>query len=280
MNKIKKLSSILLITFLIALNSNVVYSESKNSIIEKCFWTEWYDAYKCKMNKICLNQEFWKQTDKVIKLDKFYLENTPLEKSKEIYRKNQNSIFKCSILNTQKTALEQLVEKLSKQTDKTWLIKNKVIPKINVKKQQIETIKSQNKCNSLVINYNKKKLKKVVLDQSTLELCNYRYYLDYLNDSYYADINNVFDKTKESQNSALIASTITNIENQIEDEIKHSYKLHNLSYESFIQYDTFIKIHIILELLKEDYRVYRDKLYQTLHPINQLVYKIINAQSK
>lgn len=276
---IKTFSVILVLSIF---TNNIAFAIDWNNIILKCAWDQYtdYNLYKCQSKEICWWEEFWKSNDVIINLKKPYKENTTLEEIKKIYRKNQNSIYKCSILNSQEIAFKQLTKKLVKYTDKTGLIENKIITKIDQKLKNLQTIKDQNKCIDIEVWKTPKQLKKIVLDQSTLELCNYRFYLKYLNDSYYKEIDHYIDKNKKTMSVDTISHEIKRKQNEITDEIKHSYKMLSLSFDSYMQYDSFLKIHIILELLKEDYRTYRDKLYQTLHPINQLVYKIINAQSK
>lgn len=278
MNKFTKAFSVIL--FLTIFSNNIVFAVDWNKEVLKCNWLKDYDLYKCEVNDICKTKEYWANNDKIINLDKFYKENTKFEDIKKIYRNNQNNIYKCSVLNSQEIALVQLITKLLNSTDKTGLLKTKIIPKIISKKNTLQNIKNQNNCVTINIESENKKLKKIVLDQSALELCNYNYYLKYLNNSYYTEIGNIYDKSKQSISSNKIEEDILNKQNEIETEIKHSYKMFPLAFDSYLQYDSFLKTHIVLELLKEDYRVYRDKLYQTLNPINQLVYKIINAQSK
>ncbi len=67
---------------------------------------------------------------------------------------------------------------------------------------------------------------------------------------------------------------------EIDQEIAHTYKIFPIAFDMYNQYENNITIHLLLELIKQDYVVYRQKLHKTLNPINQVVYKIANAMKK
>jgi len=267
-----------IISILLIFGQITTYAVEENIII-KCTWKKDYDLYKCEIKNICSLQEYWKNEKKVIKLDKFYKKEIPLEKIKVLYKENQNKIYKCSILNSQEIVFTQ-VQKILTETDKTWDVMSIVIKKIEDKKIKIQQLKKQSKCIDIKENWQKEAIKKIILDQSSLELCNYRYYLKYLNNTYYSDLKNIVDPSKKVDSAKNIEKKQKWIKNKIEDEINHSLKVFPIAYESYTQYEGFLKIHIMFELLEEDFIVFRNRLYETLHSINQLVYKIINAQSK
>ncbi len=76
-----------------------------------------------------------------------------------------------------------------------------------------------------------------------------------------------------------ISSIVNWIQIEIDNEIEHSYKMFPLAYHAYSEYENNYSIHVLLELIKEDYMVLRKKLYSALNPINQVVYKIANAMS-
>jgi hypothetical protein len=67
--------------------------------------------------------------------------------------------------------------------------------------------------------------------------------------------------------------------NEVSSEYSRVSKLYRLAYSNYVEYDNYLAYHILLNLIKEDYKSYRDSLYQFLHPINQTTYKVINAQN-
>jgi len=70
------------------------------------------------------------------------------------------------------------------------------------------------------------------------------------------------------------------MKSEINDEITHTYKVFPYAYDAYTEYENNITIHFLLELIKEDYIVLREKLNKVLNPINQVVYKISNAMRK
>jgi len=52
-----------------------------------------------------------------------------------------------------------------------------------------------------------------------------------------------------------------------------------MAFNTYIDYENNYPIHILLELIKEDFIVLRRKLHEAISPINQVVYKISNAMS-
>ena len=155
-------------------------------------------------------------------------------------------------------------------------------------KPKIERLKSANKkCkfddNELIVS------KKQILDQSTFELCKYSYYLDYLKD-YYSDVEKILgiDKTQNNKEVAnqmtydpkIIETMINNTNATIDNEKQHSFKIYPIAFTAYSEYQSNFPIHIALELLKDNLIVFREKLYKTLSPISEVVYKYINAMSK
>ena len=283
MKLIKNIFSIILV-LLILWNINVFSNEEeqKENIIA-CSGKDGFELYKCELENICLKEEYWANQNKtkIVNLEKNFNEMPDFEEASLIYKNNQNNIYKCWILDSQEKAFNELVLKLINVTDKTGILKTKVISKINAKLQIIESLKLQNKCNTIESDENNKKIiKKILLDQSTLEFCSYNYYLKFLDNREENDLKRSFPEWADSISAKEMSNIISINKSKIQKEMEHSMKMYPIAFETYTQYDSFIKIHIILELLKEDYRVFRDKLYQTLHPVNQLVYKIINAQSK
>ena len=278
MNYIKKIFSALIIVVILWTITTFAW-KSENNIL-KCTWKDWFELYMCEKKQVCKESDFWKQAKKIVSLEKTYEKKTSFKNAQSIYRFNQNAIYKCWVLNSQEKAFKDLVEKLLKNTDQTGILKTKVLPKIEKKLKKITQLITKNKCQIIKQKDKKKAIKKIVLDQSTLQYCNYKYFLKYLKSLEDDDLEKNFPKWKQEIAANRISEIITQNKNNFQEEIDHTDRMYPVAYETYTQYDSFIKIHILLELLKEDYRTLRDKIYQTLHPINQVVYKIINAQSK
>jgi hypothetical protein len=69
------------------------------------------------------------------------------------------------------------------------------------------------------------------------------------------------------------------IQNEIDVELNHTFKVYPLAFNVFSEYENNYPVHVLLEMLREDFVVFRDKLNRTISPINQVVYKISNAMS-
>lgn len=205
----------------------------------------------------------------------------PFEMAKRNYRENQNNIYKCWLLASQSKSYN-LIKQLIK-IDKTWAIKNNLETKIDAKIKQIDALKKDNCEKELDLSPSKKQ----VLDQATYEMCKYIYYLEFLK-VYYNDIKNVIWTDQEWIDAFswanIDASYIVNrkevIMKDIENEVNHTYELYPIAFNAYSEYESFLPIHIALDLVKEDFIIYREKLYRVISPINQVVYKIINAMSK
>ena len=70
------------------------------------------------------------------------------------------------------------------------------------------------------------------------------------------------------------------IQSDITAEIEHSYELFPIAFHAYSEYENNYPIHALLQIIREDFMVLRDKLYDAVNPINQVWYKIMNAMSK
>ena len=289
----KYIAYIILFSIFISINFNSGYAEEESIT---CKGRVWFELYKCRVNTVCkeasYNKENWYETSKVYKTIEYktpeeYSEEynlwssekfIPLEMVKEDYRENQNMIYKCWVLQAQEKSFN-LIKELIK-IDKTWSIKDIVWSKIETRLSFIKESIKKNECSTTK---DFKPSKKQILDQSTLEMCKYVYYLDFLR-TYSTDIKNITwikeEDSNESLNIIQISTKRNKILKDIDNEIDHTYNLYSVAFNAYSEYENFLPIHIGLEILKEDLIVYRQKLYQTINPINQVVYKIINAMSK
>ncbi|MDD3646716.1 MAG: hypothetical protein PHH06_04920 [Candidatus Gracilibacteria bacterium] len=301
------------------LNTSVIHASQCSSEEEK--QTDFCRIYYSNVIEVCQQQEYYKDlstgeenqpiyNSPAYKTPEEYIEDPefgtfwsqseeifPFDGVKRKYRDIQNNIYKCSILQAQNKAYKLIKELL--KVDKTGALKNttenQIESKLNLIKQQAQ----RENCN---ISKDLNRSKKQVLDQSTYEMCKYRYYLEFLK-NYYNDIENIIGVSAEELSAGEKASAELNdslgtnffndnidvtyivqkrddIKQKIGTEIEHTYEVYKLAFNAYSEYESFLPIHIGLELLKQDYIILRDKLYQTLSPINQVVYKIINAMSK
>jgi hypothetical protein len=53
-----------------------------------------------------------------------------------------------------------------------------------------------------------------------------------------------------------------------------------MAFETYVDYENNYPVHVLLEIIKEDFKILRRKFHEAISPLNQVVYKISNAMSK
>ena len=267
--------------------------------IENCELKTGFELYECRIEKNCIEAEFHNKKP-LIKLkdykkakdykndpdyEKFWKSDKqlyPLRIATKKYKTDQNKIYKCAILDQQRKSLEKILDLLV--IDRTWALSVLVKNKIKARIKALKPLQKELKC---IIYDNKNLSKKQVLDQATLEMCKFVNYTEYLDDYFNLLENRIPLKDEELKskkadtgfNRSFFSTSKEQFSKEIEKEITHTYKLYDLAFNAYTEYWYFLPIHIWLELIKEDSLVFRQKLHQVLFPLNQVVYKIINAMS-
>lgn len=284
MNRYIKIISIVLLVFL-----------TKTSWWNYCLDKKSYDLYQCRIKSICNYYIEWTKllinTKDYLKAEEAnWLFSDELDEAKKIYRENMNNIYKCWILQSQKNSLNILKEKLL-SIEKWWELKNKVLKKISARVASIDINFSKIWCKWI----DKKSIvnKWAILNQTTYEICRYDSYLQYLKE-YNTDLWNLMwlndaEKSElEWKSVELDWETISYFDiltkynykqNSIDNELIQAYRVFPIAFSSYNEYENNFTMHIFLELILEDFIVFRDKFHQMINPINQVVYKISNAMS-
>ena len=197
--------------------------------------------------------------------------------AKKEYKKAMDSIYWCAIYSTYYRELKTIKEDLIKTNPK---LNPKLRPKIEAKMKEIEAkIKALDwNCR---IKANKNNLvKNAVLRQTTYETCKYNYYLEYLKE-YNQKVWNLIDtKWKKSVWILDITNELSNKLNAIDSEIERIYNTYPIVFQAYNDYENNITSHILLDLLQQDFKVFRLWLHKTLNPLNQVIYKISNAMRR
>lgn len=226
-----------------------------------------------------------------------------LDLAKDQYRKNMDEIYGCATNITYYRSL-QLIKKelITKNPELNSKLQNKLDERI----RQIENEISNNswKC-KITSEKNNSIIKKSVLKQTTYELCKYNFYLEYLkwfnekmaalDENLKPSSNNSEELNKKLEESKQKLDTQKNNnvnaiqgilakeaqkKQQIQKEIENINKTFPVVYKAYSEYENNITAHVLLELLRDDYNLLREKLHKNLNPINQVVYKISNAMRK
>lgn len=279
----KKYILILSIFFLFILQTTNA-AESGDS----CESKKWYARYQCRVKQLC---EKYDSKKPVWRWDGYedaenyrgqtqWLEAAALEKVKAIYRTNMGNIYKCALINSQKTTLKNFKEKLLK-LDKTGTLEDKMWKQIDTQLQKADVTASSIWCQNIE---NKEIYNKLnILWESTLEMCKYVTYLEYLQE-YYKELPNLIWNGGQNENITYnnqeVAKALGWVQWKLQSEIDHSLKVMPMAFRAYSQYENNLPAHLLLQIIKEDYIIIRDKLYKALSPISQVVYKISNAMQK
>lgn len=250
----------------------------------------WYELYKeiIQSDQYCAQ---YKKTDSsfknIVNLDesKYFIDLDSskaknfkiwddLKTAKKDFEKNMDTIFGCATYSAYYRALETIQKDLIKNNSKLkWRLESKLKQKMNELKNKASKLEWKCKINS-----DTGFVKKAVLQQTTYEFCKYNYYLEYLKDRSY-NISNIVD-TNQSVWINVVTQKFDEKINAINIEMERANNAFPTALKAFADFENNISAHILLELLKEDYIVFRKWLHKTLNPINQVVYKISNAMRK
>ncbi len=233
-----------------------------------------YLLYKERVQNIC---NPYKTKKEALKIEDNYEEingSYDFDSIKNTHRTNMNNIYKCALLSTQKKSLILIKEDLIKKNPN---LSEKVKPKIKSKIEILDRISQTLWC----INSEEKNsiIKQNILKQTTYQTCKYLSYLEYLKEQN-EKIAYIVPEQKEKYSIWRITTLYAEKINKIDEETEHTYKVFPLAFQAFTEYENNIWIHFLLELLKENYIIFREKLHEVLNPINQVVYKISNAMRK
>ena len=254
----------------------VIWYKSVFALSENCEQKELFELYQCRTENICKKYK----SDEPVIITKIFKEAWSdywLEEVKLDYKENMGNIYACSTLKSQKKSLDVIKQLIP--IERSWDLKDKIQRDIESKIKKVDLNFKQLKCKNVWKNdiYNKL----AVLNQTTYELCRYTNYLEYLRD-YNSNINNALwinSNNNKNYSVTYIASRLKEIQTEIDIELNHTFKVYPVAFNVYSEYENNYTIHVLLELIREDFVVFRDKLYRTISPINQVVYKISNAMS-
>ena len=201
-------------------------------------------------------------------------DNYSLPNFKYIHKTNMNNIYKCAILEVQQKSLllikKDLINKNPSASKKIGLFVDINLNRIDISMNSLKCINTNDKSSIQKLN---------VLAQTTYQTCKYVSYLEYLKD-YNSNLTDILPDNSSKISIAEITEIKKEKNDEINAEIKHTYKVFPLVFHAYTEYENNITIHFLLELVKEDYEILRAGLHKALNPINQVVYKISNIMKK
>jgi len=255
---------------------------------------DWFEKakklYKENMNNIYKCAIIQSQIDGLERVRNILIKNN-IALQKRIEKKLENKKKKLELISNtigkKRDIIEDDIEKIENDINEIETQEEKNEKNIDKSEEVIEdTLESLDKGWECINQGEDGKIgKKNVLKHATYELCKYHSYLEYLRE-YNSDISKLVDENWEkkeeaqSYNISYIAQLEVEKKNLIGREIARSYDIFPIAFDAYSQYETNLSLHLLLELIKEDYITLRRKLHDTINPINQVVYKIANAMKK
>jgi len=251
-----------------------------------------FELYECRVENICEGYKSEKPTikpEKYEEADSFWqsyvgqdTQAPALEKAKEIYRKNMGEIYKCAMIQAQKNSLDFLKKQL--KAEKSGKLDDTIGRQVELRISRLDIAANKVGCtlSDKKTVYNKLNL----LKETTYEMCKHVSYMEYLKYFYSNNPNalwlnnpNVNEDFNQEYVPKDVARTIVNIDRQIAEEISHTYKVAPIVFQAYSEYENNFPLHFLLEIIYSDFVLLRQKMYETLMPIAQVGYKIINAMS-
>ncbi len=278
---------------------------------QDCDDKSWYARYVCSIKNTCsvYDQHTNIPSYDTQKAERSYQEWYNLYIAKALYRKNMNNIYKCAILNAQNSAFYRIRTEINITNSNDGLFSKRIQEQQTRLEQKIAALD----CNKAVVSDTDLNIKKSVLEESSYEMCRYLHFLDYIRDTHVLDIWNLIKDREISQQvqwvferdpQAWIDSYLDlyeaeeynylqknytinqilelqiNASNELYKEREHTKKVYEVAYQTFANYELNMIVHILFDMLENDFRQFRNSLYAMLKPINQVAYKIPNAMSE
>lgn len=254
-----------------------------------------YSLYECRTEKIC---EVYKSEKPVYSPKEYedasslsnpYMNQTNkapgLDAAKKTYRENMGNIYKCALVQTQKNTLSFLKKQIS--AEESWELTDTIGWQIDLQISRLEISAQSIWCSMSDSESIQNKLN--VLRETTYEMCRYVGYLEYMKEFYHEmgnsqQIQNAQESSDDNTygfkiDARQVANDVAGIEQEVAQEIAHTYKVFPIAYQAYTEYENTFPLHYMLVVIRWDFMVIRQALYETLMPIAQLGLKVINAMS-
>lgn len=255
-----------------------------------------FSMYECRVKNVC---EGYKSEKPVYSVEEYTsadgvgsqfqnaVSHAPaLDAAKMLYRKNIGNIYKCALIQAQKNSLTFLLEELEREA--SGELNDTVGGQIDLRITRLDRTAETLGCSLTDTQTIHNKLN--ILRETTTEACKYVSYLEYLK-AHYAKADRFADagqmqasygtdkKVSQKFTTGEIPAIMSDIEGQIAEEIAHTYKVLPIAFHAYSEYENNFPIHFLLEIVRADFMILRQKLKENLMPIAQLGLKVIGAMS-
>jgi len=260
-----------------------------------CWSESGYEIFECRVENVCEQYKspkpVYNSIEYRIPWENVYLQqdtSSPirdLEAVKDLYRENMGNIYKCAIVQAQINSLENMKNFLSGDAsgnlwDSVWWQIDLRISRLDISANTIGCTLADDETVHNKLN---------ILKETSYQACKHVSYLEYLK-TFYEKTNNLYSEQEAEEvygtniftdivTPQEISNDINTRKNAVAREISQTYKVFPIAYQAYTEYENNFPIHFLLEVIRADFTVLRQSLYETLMPIAQLWLKIINAMS-
>jgi len=195
-----------------------------------------------------------------------------------MYKETMSALYACAVMNVRVRTINTILKIPTTRSNLKEVLT----------KERDSTAKSLSEKGCLqVTDTSELSLRKTHLDNTTYQYCNYRYYLNYLDnvskdsiETYFGDSTIAKDNfAKQDTNTAAVTQQIARGVNKIKNEIIHTKEVFPQAMVAFSEFEKTYASHIILQFILQDYIDLRTTLKSVMNPIGQVIYKASNAQA-
>lgn len=214
-----------------------------------------------------------------------------IEKSSILYKERMNAVFGCAVLNTRL----RIHKKLSQDFKPSG---SNIIRRLEETSRQIEARMKEKSCRNVALSGEEGSdisLMPALIRSATLEYCNYRYYLGYVDHTVKNRLWNVIQAEEKmrswwttSDPKAVVerfpsvenaANAILEASERTENEIAKTRMVYDEAFDAYREFERNYASHVLLVLIEDRYLLLREYLRDTMNPIGQVIYKASNATS-
>ena len=280
MTLIKYIFTVLLICFILI--PNWVFAND-----DICWQQRGEALFNCRTQQICEeyrsekpvynSEDFEPVSDAQTPYHNQFSRSPALDNAKRLYRENMNNIYRCWLIQSQRNALTFLENQIRQEA--SWQLADTLWNQITQRLQRLELSASRIGCALTDSETIHNKLN--ILRETTHQACIYTNYLEWVREFHQDPNNNLVDtnEVRTSFPNPEFSAIISSIEANINEEINHTFQVFPFAYQAYAEYENHFPLHFMLTVIRGDYTILRDRLYEVLMPIAQLGYKVINAMS-
>lgn len=195
-----------------------------------------------------------------------------------MYKERMNALYACAVLNTK----HKIHTRLEKQfhPEGTNIVRN-----LERSTQQIESQMKQRGCKNVSkeeVEGSELSMKRSLIRSATMEYCNYRHYLKYVDDNVKNQLSRVIqneDKLRAQRqadpdaplerfpSSESLVFALGKVSSRAANEIAHTQRVFDDAFDAYRDFEQTYASHILMILIEDRYLMIREYLRDTMNPI-------------